>query len=225
MLAVKNEKPAAVVERPCPALPGRLLANARILPKRADILPLLPKGGVFVEIGVALGDYSATIMQICQPDMFVGLDVFTVHETQKLWGKPTVEVLKGKTHEEFYRDRFKKLIEAGRMNVIAGDTSEALATMADGSIDIAYVDGDHAYDFVKNQLVILNSKVKPNGWIILNDYTMGNIENRMFKRFGVIQATHEFMMAHGWEMIYLALHSHMYCDVAIRRVARTPDRG
>jgi hypothetical protein len=220
MLNVQNEKPAAaIVERPCPVLPAQLLANARIVPKRADILPLLPKGGVFVEIGVALGDYSATIMQVCQPEMFIGLDIFTIHETPKLWGRPTAEVLKGKTHEEFYRDRFKKAIDAGRMRVIAGDSSEALAKMDDASIDIAYVDADHTYDFVKGELALLNSKVKAEGLIVLNDYTMGNIRGSGFKRFGVIQATHEFMMANGWEMIYLALHPHMYCDVAIRRLA------
>jgi len=220
MLKVQNEKPAAaIVERPCPVLPAQLLANARIVPKRTDILPLLPKGGVFVEIGVALGDYSATIMQVCQPNMFVGLDTFTVHEIPKLWGKPTIEVLKGKTHEEFYRDRFKKVIDAGRMRVVAGDTSAALAKMDDASIDIAYVDSDHTYDSVKYELALLNGKVKPTGWIVINDYTMGNIEGRGFRRFGVIQATHEFMITNGWELIYLALHPHMYCDVAIRRVA------
>jgi len=206
-------------ERPAPVLPPHLLAKARILPKRTDILPLLPKGGVFVEIGVALGDYSETIQRICRPDLFIGIDIFTLHETKMLWGRPTVEALTGKTHEAFYRDRFQTAIEAGKMRVMAGDSAESLLQLADASIDIAYLDADHGYDFIRTQLALLKLKVKPAGWIILNDYTMGNVTGNGFKRFGVIQAAHEFMIAENWEMGYLALHPSMYCDIALRRAA------
>ena len=208
-----------LAERTCPVLPARLLANARILPKRVDILPLIPKGGVFVEIGVALGDYSAKIMKICEPDLFVGIDFFNLHETDACWGKPSEEVLRGKTHEQFYRDRFEDPIAAGRMRIMVGDTSESLAQMADSSIDIAYVDASHTYEAVKTELALLNRKLNPTGWIILNDYTMGNVTGSGFRRYGVIQACHEFMITQNWQMMYLALHPTMYCDVAIRRVA------
>lgn len=207
------------VERPCPVLPAHLLANAHILPKRADILPLLPKGGVFAEIGVALGNYSQSIMEVCKPDLFVAIDIFTIHETKMIWNKTTEEVFGGKTHEEYYRDRFKGAIESGRMRVMAGDSSKSLAQFENGSIDVAYVDADHTYDFVRNELALLNRKVRQTGWIVLNDYTMGNVTGSGFKRFGVIQATHEFMIAHNWEMMFLALHPNMYCDVALRRAA------
>jgi len=206
-------------ERPCPVLPAHLLANARIVPKRADILPHLPKGGTYVEIGVALGDYSETIMKICKPSMFIAMDIFTIHESKKIWGKPTEQALGGKTHEGFYRDRFKAPIDAGRMRVMPGDSAGSLAQLEDGSINVAYVDADHTYDFVKGELALLNSKVSETGWIVLNDYTMGNVVTTGFKRFGVIQAVHEFMLTQHWEMTFLALHPMMYCDVAIRRVA------
>jgi hypothetical protein len=206
-------------ERPCPVLPARLVANARIVPKRADILPRLPKGGTFVEVGVALGDYSAAIMKIVKPSMFIAMDIFTIHKNKMIWGKPTAQALAGKTHEAFYRDRFKEPIDAGRMRVMAGDSAGSLAQLEDGSIDVAYVDADHTYDFVKGELALLNSKVAKTGWIVLNDYTMGNVVSSGFKRFGVIQAVHEFMLTEHWEMMFLALHPLMYCDVAIRRVA------
>lgn len=206
-------------ERPCPVLPARLVANARIVPKRADILPRLPKGGTFVEVGVALGDYSAAIMKIVKPSMFIAMDIFTIHENKMIWGKPTAQALAGKTHEAFYRDRFKEPIDAGRMRVMAGDSAGSLAQLEDGSIDVAYVDADHTYDFVKGELALLNSKVAKTGWIVLNDYTMGNVVSSGFKRFGVIQAVHEFMLTEHWEMMFLALHPLMYCDVAIRRMS------
>jgi hypothetical protein len=204
-------------ERQCAVLPNRLVANARILPKRADILPLLPTGGVFVEIGVALGDYSAKIMEVCRPDMFIGIDIFTIHEAAKIWGRPTIEVFSGKTHEAFYCDRFKRAIAAGQMRVIAGDSSKSLAQFEDASIDVAYLDADHTYDSVRNELALLNRNVNAAGWIVLNDYTMGSVTGGGLKGYGVIQATHEFMVEHNWEMMYLALHPKTHYDVALRR--------
>jgi hypothetical protein len=204
-------------ERQCTVLPNRLLANARILPKRADLLPLLPTGGVFVEIGVALGDYSAKIMKVCRPDLFIGIDIFTIHEAAMIWGRPTIEVFSGKTHEAFYRDRFQRAIATGRMRVIAGDSSTTLAQFDDASIDVAYVDADHTYTFVRNELALLNCKVNETGWIVLNDYTMGNVAGGKFTDYGVIQATHDFMIEHNWEMMYLALHPKTHYDVALRR--------
>ena len=205
------------VERFCTVLPARLLANACILPKRQDILPLLPVGGVFVEIGVGLGHFSAMIMDICRPELFIGIDIFTIHEAAMSWGRPTIEIFNGKTHEEFYRDQFKRAIATGRMRVIAGDSSESLAKFDDASIDVAYVDANHAYDFVRNELALLNRKVNGAGWIVLNDYTVGAATGGGFKRYGVIQATHEFMVEQDWEIMYLALHPTMHCDAALRR--------
>jgi len=207
----------APVLRPCPVLPARLLANARLLPKRTDILPLLPTGGVYVEIGVALGDYSAKIMEICRPDLFIGIDIFTIHEAAMIWGRPTIELFTGKTHEAFYRGRFERGIETGRMRVIAGDSSKSLAQFDDASVNVAYVDADHSYDCVRNELALLNRKVSGDGWIVLNDYTMCNARGGGPRGYGVIQATHEFMIEQNWEMMYLALHPKTHYDVALRR--------
>jgi hypothetical protein len=151
--------------------------------------------------------------------MFIAMDIFTVHTNKMIWGKPTAQALGGKTHETFYRDHFKASIDAGSMRVMAGDTAQSLAQLDDASINVAYLDADQAYDFVKDELALLNRKVTQTGWIVLNDYTMGNIVGGGFKRYGVIQAVHEFMLMQHWEMTFLALHPLMYCDVAIRRVA------
>jgi hypothetical protein len=209
----------AAVERPCAILPVRLLTKARILSKRRDIPPLLPKGGVFVEIGVAPGDYSAAIMENCLLDLFIAIDLFTIHEAEMIWGRPIVEVFGGKTHEAFYRDRFEDAIASDRMRLMAGDSSEWLAQLHDACVDVAYVDADHTFEFVREELALLDRKVSRAGWIVLNDYVMGTITGARFERYGVIQATHEFMIAQNWELVYLALHPKMHCDVALRHVS------
>jgi hypothetical protein len=40
--------------------------------------------------------------------------------------------------------------------------------------------------------------------------------------YGVIQACHEFMVEHDWEMTHLALAWAMYCDVVLRKRSRGP---
>ncbi len=212
----RNVARAGAPIMPAAKLPAHLLQNARILPDRTDILPLLPKGKVFVEVGVAFGQFTDLILEICQPSLFIAIDLFRLHELETMWGRPTAEWLDGKDHLSFYRDKYRDLIEAGRMQVLAGDSAEMLASLPDGSIDILYLDADHTYEGVKRDLAALAPKLHEDGILIANDYTMVEV-GLSGEPYGVIQAVNEFMIAENWEMIYFALQNYMYCDVALRR--------
>jgi hypothetical protein len=201
---------------PVPRLPLRLLANARLLPDREAILPLLPKHKVIAELGVALGDFSDRVIRICEPRHFIAVDQFHLHQIPELWGRPTSEVFGGNTHGWFYRNRFSDLIAQGKLTVLEGDSAAMLGELEDGSLDIVYVDADHRYEPVKRDLAMARRKIKDDGWIILNDYIM-NDNAFSNEPYGVIHATNEFMIAEDWEMIYFAFQSHMFCDVVLRK--------
>jgi hypothetical protein len=194
------------------------LQNARVLPDRDTMLELLPKSKVFAEIGVLLGDFSEKILRICEPHHFVGIDIFRIHELPMLWGRPTTEVLGNRTHGAFYRDRFSDFISQGRMTVLEVDSVTAMARLPNDSLDIVYVDADHSYDAVCRDLSVIKHKIRDDGLIIMNDYTMVDVLGELGP-YGVIQATNEFMLAEGWEMIFLALQEYMYCDVVLRKIA------
>jgi hypothetical protein len=202
-------------------LPEHLLANTRLLPNREAILPLLPKHKVVAEVGVALGDYSDLLIRVCEPERFIAIDLFTLHQLPELWGRPTRELFSGDTHGSYYRKRFKSHIEQGKMTILEGDSVAALTTLDDESIDIVYVDAEHSYDAVKSELAVVKRKVKYDGSIILNDYIMNDV-GFSDAPYGVIHAVNEFMIAENWEMTYLAFHSHMYCDVVLRKAATAP---
>lgn len=206
---------------PVARLPEHLLANARLLPDRDAILPLVPKHKVIAEVGVALGDFSDAFIRICQPTHFIAIDLFDVHTMAELWGRPTKELFSGGTHGAFYRKRFAELIGLGKMTVLEGDSAASLATLDDASLDVVYVDADHQYNSVKRELAIIRRKIKDDGWIILNDYIM-NEAGFSNAAYGVIQATNEFMIAENWEMIYFAFQSYMYCDVVLRKASDAP---
>jgi len=202
-----------------PPLPDALLRNSRVVPDRWASLPAWPKQGVIAEIGVGLGGFSEAILQTCQPRKFLAIDRFDLHELETLWGKPPAEHFAGRTHGEFYRDRFAAEIAAGRVEVIEGDSGPVISALADESVDVFYVDADHTYEGVRRDLEAILPKVKPAGWIVMNDYIPAET-GFSNEPYGVIQATNEFMVAHGWEMVHFALAAVMYCDVALRRADR-----
>jgi hypothetical protein len=199
-----------------PRIPEHLLANARVIADRWQGLHLWPKDAVVAEVGVALGDFTDNILNWARPRRFIAIDRFDLHEIPMLWGRPTREIFSGGTHLDFYKARFAQQIEAGGFEVIQGDSAPSIDSLADESVDVFYVDADHLYEGVRKDLVALRPKVKPDGWIIMNDYIPEDTFGR--ETMGVIQATNEFMVEHGWEMAYLALAPMMYCDVGLRKL-------
>jgi hypothetical protein len=201
---------------PIPELPLRLIENARLLPNRFHILDRLPHDRVVAEVGVATGGFSRQFLDRCRPRKFIAIDSFTLHLLPSLWGRPIDEYFHGQTHGDSYRAKFAPQIAAGLVEVLEGDSATVMETLPDASIDVFYVDADHGYEGVKRDLDVIRRKIRPDGTIIMNDYTF--LENVGSKNeYGVIQATHEFMLAEDWEMTYLALERHMFCDVALRK--------
>jgi hypothetical protein len=199
-----------------PILPAELVANARVIHNRWAGLPLWPKDAVIAEVGVAQGIFSRSILDRCRPSKFLAIDLFELHHIPMLWGKTAEELFEGLTHEEYYRKQFADEIAAGVVQVIQGESAASIESLPDESVDVFYIDADHLYEGVKRDLEALRPKVKPDGWIVMNDYlpadTFSNVP------LGVIQATNEFMIEHRWEMAYFALAPMMYCDVGLRKL-------
>ena len=72
--------------------------------------------------------------------------------------------------------------EATRVTPIRGQSKDVLGNWSFGSIDIAFIDGEHTYDSVKRDLTVLGSLMTPTGVIALDDYhpgvSMGAIRSR-----------------------------------------------
>ena len=199
-------------------LPPELLRNCSVLPSRYSLPEYIPQGQVIAEIGVAVGGFSQFLIECCQPTRFIAVDRFDLHELDSFWGKPCHDWFGTKTHLEFYTDKFEEIIKVGGMSVLVGDSPAQVSRLDDCSVDIFYVDGDHTYDGVWRDLDAIRPKIKPSGMLIMNDYTSGDGANS----YGVVKATHEFMVRHGYEMTILCLEPNMYCDVVLRQIGQTP---
>jgi Methyltransferase domain len=89
-------------------------------------------------------------------------------------GKPSADVFKGESHRTYYEGRFHQQIDSGQLSVFEGDSSAKMAQRDDGRYDVIYIDGDHSYDGVLRDAEIAARKIRHDGFLVFNDYTMAD---------------------------------------------------
>ena len=181
---------------PAPQLGPEHLQRCVVVPDRTFLLEQLPKGGVVAEVGTLHGEFAREILRRVLPRELHVID----HEID-----PRVREM---------ADEFSSV------RVHHRDSVEALESFPDGYFDWIYIDAQHSYEGVKRDVGAARRKVTPEGLLVFNDYTMWSYAE--MEPYGVVAAVNELCVEDGWELVYLALPSHMYCDVAVRRMRR-PD--
>lgn len=178
-----------------PMVTDRHLENCRVLPNREAILHKMKVGGIAAEIGVLEGQFSKSILDFCRPKKLhlIDINLRRIHSNEK----------------------FKVEIDSGIVELHEGDSSSIIQKFPDHYFDFVYVDANHSYGGVKKDIQAVESKIKQNGFLIFNDYTLWSPCECIM--YGVIPAVNAFCLEKDWEFVYFALECFMYCDVAIRR--------
>jgi hypothetical protein len=197
------------------ALSASNLLDARLYADRLDMVrALVPQGGSVAEVGVGLGDFSVWLLDTLEPSSFVAVDTFVLDQLETMWDRPTSEVFGGVSHLEFYRRRLSAFGDRTAVTVEQALSWEGLARCADGSFDLVYVDAGHDEASVRRDLEVAVRKVRAGGLMICNDYVL---VDHMGNPYGVVQGVNELVTSSPWRVVGLALHPHMYCDIALRR--------
>ena len=194
-------------EKQIPKVPlaRKHMKNCKLLLDRSEMLSKLKKGGKVAEIGVARGEFSELILKITEPDLLHLVDV---------WNSKTY-------HAGLFKkvaDKFKNLIDEGRIQILRKLSTDAAADFDDNCFDWIYIDTDHSYATTREELVKYAPKVKHDGIIAGHDYTMGIWSS--LNRYGVIEAVHEFCVKYEWELVYLTVEPTENQSFAIRRIKR-----
>lgn len=181
---------------PAPDLPQSKLEGCEVLANRFLLLDKVPQGGMMAEVGVDRGDFSCEILNRCKPDR---LHLFDLDISRLVNPQVRAELEQPNARVEFH----------------VGDSATNLAALPEQSLDMAYIDGDHEYSGVKRDIEAVLPKMKPDGVLIFNDYTVWSATS-MF-HCGVARAVHELVLAQPWKFRYIALQSMMYNDVMLVR--------
>lgn len=173
-------------------MPG-LAVDARA----AAILRRLPETGHAAEIGVLVGTLSGRILKARPGVRLLMIDNWEVEAAQPEAYKATRDV---HAHHDRARVRLhEKAARAvaaaypGRATVIKDHSDAAARRIADGSLDLVFIDADHSYDGCRADIRAWYPKIKPGGWIGGHDYENPDPSFA----FGVTQAVDDWAWSSG----------------------------
>ena len=120
------------------------------------------------EIGVYRGQFAAKLLDGC-PSIAT---YYMIDPWRHLddWNKPANK--SDDVFDGFYREAMERTSEhEAKRVVLRGTTTEVLDEIPDGSLDFAYVDGDHTLRGITIDLIRVFPKIKDGGWIGGDDFS------------------------------------------------------
>ena len=128
------------------------------------LLERLEKGSVGVEVGVLGGK---NLKNLCDSlpnfSKFYGIDPWIDFTDRKWYHKNKASAERNLEGE----------INRGRVELIEGFSADEVAQFNDNSLDFVFIDGNHEYEFVKEDIGLWRPKVKKGGILAGDDYKDG----------------------------------------------------
>jgi len=143
-----------------------------------------PRNGV--EVGVAFGSMSIWLTRLIPGLTMVGVDPFAAYDTDD--GMSEYMAREGNEACEFVRWRFQAEGH-DRLGLWRMTSREAAGRVADGSQDFVFIDADHRYEAVVEDIRLWRPKVKAGGLLCGHDFCAGWP--------GVMQAVRELFPGDG----------------------------
>lgn len=160
---------------------------------RNDLIRLLNKNLIIAEIGVFKGEFSKILFEENQPKELHLIDIFNGRECSG--DKDGNNIVFTDLSQEFVLIT-KHFEENKNVYIHKGYSQNILNQFDDEYFDMIYIDGDHSYNGVKNDLNLSYQKIKTGGYICGHDYTLSMFE-------GVVRAVDEFCLEKNLKIKYL----------------------
>ena len=142
---------------------------------RESLLRNMPKQSVCAEIGVGEGAFSKQILDAVSPRRLHLIDPWK-HEEDDQNGSSRYgglgsggQAIMNQRYEKV-RERFAGEIGADQVKMHRRFSTEISDEFEDSYFDWIYIDGNHTYKFVRQDLELYYPKVKPGGYITGADY-------------------------------------------------------
>jgi hypothetical protein len=178
------------------------IKNLKIIVNRNDLLNLMPRDAVVIEIGSRSGDFSYQILVITKPQkLYLIEDWSTTDQKQNL---------------SIISRVFDAQIQTDQINLRSGSPLVEIKKIPDGSVDWIYLNPDNTFSGTLDLLEQCQLKVKEGGLIAGNNYSIGEWID--IRRYGVIEAVNTFCKKYGWEMVYLTNESDRFLSYALKKI-------
>ena len=130
----------------------------------ANVLSEFPNGRG-VEVGVFKGHFSKSILESWSGTLYM-VDVWRPLE----WND-YMDMSNHSSHDDAYFEAMRSIHGHEDRAIMVRATSEVASHMfEDGSLDFVYIDANHAYDYVVQDINLWYPKVRPGGVICGHDY-------------------------------------------------------
>jgi hypothetical protein len=172
---------------------------------RGFLFRMLPKNAVWAEVGVWKGDFSAEVLAHARPAALHLIDPWVFHSepeyAKALYGARSAG--QGELDElyEGVRARFSTEINNGLVHLHRMKSVDAAAEFVPATFDVVYIDADHTYEAVKQDLETYRPLCKPGAILAGDDYgATGWWED------GVRRAVDEFAASGAAELLSVRHH-------------------
>lgn len=135
----------------------------------------VPREAVCAEIGVWRGEFAAAILRATRPTKMHLIDPWRFEDDPR-YRAAWYGGVRAKDQEDMDRifrevlTRFEDEMKRGRVEIHRATSKDAAEGFLPGYLDWVYIDGNHTYDCVKEDLETYDRKVRAGGLITGDDY-------------------------------------------------------
>jgi hypothetical protein len=158
---LEHKSPALTGKRPCPE-------NIKVIAHREQLGTWLNEQGMLgagAEIGVMHGGYSESVLKIWNGEKYYMVD---------LWGRQDPQVYRERTDDIDYEGKYRDCVAIAErfpiVQIIRDYSVAAAGQVPDGSLDWVFIDANHSYRTVLEDMDAWFPKLKPGGVFAGHDY-------------------------------------------------------
>ena len=156
--------------------------------------------GAVAEVGVWRGEFSREILDLCCPEKLYLIDCWQtqdpeVYNDHKNIKQQEFDVVCEQVTKEFTR--------FPGVEVLRKFSHEAAPMFEDEYFDWVYIDGNHSYEAVREDLNLWWPKIKRGGHLSGHDYTDWIRIYTTVRTVGVRKAVDEFIISNGLSLDYV----------------------
>ncbi|NOZ20548.1 MAG: class I SAM-dependent methyltransferase [Planctomycetes bacterium] len=172
------------------------------LRSRNELPHLLNRRGLVgegAEIGVNVGFFSEKILADWRGSKLYCVDPWREFPQEEYTDRANVSQEK---QDELYQQTVERLKPFGdRVELMRTTSEEAAKAFEDGQLDFVYIDAQHHYEAVKEDIALWYPKVRKGGILCGHDYLDGHVRDCLI---GVKSAVDEFIGETGLKLVVSA---------------------